>query len=515
MTTTSKGSQPHISRGLGLQLRFAVSILIVIAGMIFLVGYILHSHMRSALAAQLRITGLALAKIVATNAVEALKKNDQLLLADLVDKSMQQGEGVRHLALVDPKGKIIAHSDFKQEGLKYRYPENTVTEILGGSRVISYAQNNEQYLECVAPILNKDNGGTRQLGTAHLLYSLAPLDKKITAMLSPLPYIAGAGLLLVVILVFYFLGQVTNLLNRLAEGAEQLSQGSLNIQLPVKRYNELEHAAARFNQMVLDIKRSQERMLEKEKRRREMEIAQIIQNTLVDKTAPRIKGYSLGKLYRSAQEAAGDYCDFVQLSKGLWGMTVADVSGKGILGGLVISQVRTLLRSTGFVSLSPRETLLEVERQLSRDMHEDMYVTISYMALDQAKQVVTLARAGHTPAVVYRQDAKQCEWITPPGLAIGIASSPAFERVLGDKRIKLGKGDFILLYTNGVEAAYNDKMEYFGTERLSACLKAAANVSALKIIERLEKEIQLFTAGFPQLDDMAMIVVKAEEESKA
>ena len=70
---------------------------------------------------------------------------------------------------------------------------------------------------------------------------------------------------------------------------------------------------------------------------------------------------------------------------------------------------------------SPREVLSLTNRQLSPDLPENMFITLSYLVLDPAARTATISRAGHLAALVYRQATGACEREQSAGIAIGIA----------------------------------------------------------------------------------------------
>jgi serine phosphatase RsbU (regulator of sigma subunit) len=508
---------PRIHHVLGLRLKFSLAMIVLIGIVMGLVGVVVHSHVRAALLSQMKSKGIALSRGLAVNAVAALTTSDQLLLAELVDTAIHQETGISHAALVNEQGTVLAHSDFKQEGKHYGIPEHAVVETQGESKIFSYSVEGKACLDFAVPVVfvGKQQKTKKQLGVAHLVFFLSPIEEVVVAALTQLLYITGGGLLLGILFALFLVDRIASPIKRLTKSAEQIGSGNLDIQIHMPRRDELGRLADTFNQMTVNLKQAQVDLIEKERLQHEMEIAQAIQNLLVPKYSPKISGYSVGKLYRSAQEVSGDYFDFFQLNKGFWGMTVADVSGKGVPGGLVMAQLRSILRSIARDNQSPANILSQTEHHLAPDMREDMFVTISYMVLDPERRIVNLARAGHPAAIVYRRATRKCELELPNGVAVGISRPDVFDEVLEEKKIKLNPGDCILLYTDGVDEASNPEQDLFGIDRICDCLVKNAKWSAQKIIDQLDSQVREFADGIPQHDDMTMILVKVEEEKEA
>ncbi|MFC2000690.1 PP2C family protein-serine/threonine phosphatase, partial [Chloroflexota bacterium] len=79
---------------------------------------------------------------------------------------------------------------------------------------------------------------------------------------------------------------------------------------------------------------------------------------------------------------------------------------------------------------------------------------------------------------------------------------------LEEREISLDKGDILVLYTDGVTEAIDDKEEQFGQDRLNAAVQRASALPASEIIEQVVKEVEEFSQGQPQFDDITLMIVK-------
>jgi len=512
MSVSVLNQELEFKRGFGLKFKFSLAIIILIIIMMSLVTFVVRSRVRDTLLSQMQVKGMALARGLAGNAAEALVTADRLLLAELVDKAGKQEEGILYAVLVDKQGHVLAHSNFKLEGRSYQIPAGAVYERVKDGKIIHYTLQGEECLDFEVPIIlaGKIKNVEKIVGAAHVVYSLLPIRRLVYETLQNIFYIAAACLGLGIFLVLFLVSRIIRPVKQLAEAAEEVGAGNLDLNLEVRRCDELGQLAATFNHMAANLKLAQVELIVKERLQHEMEIAQHIQNLLVPKHSPQIPGYSISMLYRSAEEVSGDYFDFIDLGRGYWGMTIADVSGKGVPGALVMAQTRSVMRSIAHVNLSPAKVLSQANLNLYRDMRDDMFVTVSYFVLDSARRMVTLSRAGHLAAIIYRRATKTCELEMPTGIAIGISDPDTFDLMLNEKKIKLNPGDFILLYTDGVDEACNRAQELFGSQRLLQTLIKSAHLKADGIINHLDQAVQRFVGEAPQHDDITMILVKVE-----
>src|SRR5882672_3088576 len=121
----------------------------------------------------------------------------------------------------------------------------------------------------------------------------------------------------------------------------------------------------------------------------DLEIARKIQNRLLP-PKPHLTGYDFEVYYQPAGEVGGDFYDFIPMSDGRMGMLVADASGKGLAGALLMVEARAMIRAMASVSSSPREILAGVNRVLLRDLEKGRFVTVFFALLDPAKGTMTM-----------------------------------------------------------------------------------------------------------------------------
>jgi sigma-B regulation protein RsbU (phosphoserine phosphatase) len=248
---------------------------------------------------------------------------------------------------------------------------------------------------------------------------------------------------------------------------------------------------------------------QKEKLDRELEIAKEIQQLLFPPSSPKIKGFDLSYMNQAATEVGGDYFDFIPIDNNRIGIVIADVSGKGVPGALIMTMVRSIMRSIAPGNLSSRAVLCEINNQISKDLKPDMFITMLYMILDSHNRILTLARAGHDPLVFYHAKEKKNELIKGKGMGIGIVQGKEFEDVLEERVIKLESNDVVCIYTDGATEAKDTNGKEFGKEGLCDAVSVAASGSAQSVVSNIRQRIYRFTGGSPQHDDLTLLVLKA------
>ena len=247
----------------------------------------------------------------------------------------------------------------------------------------------------------------------------------------------------------------------------------------------------------------------------ELAIAEELQANLLPRKVPQLPGYDVSAYYRPSREVGGDYYDFIEIDADHLGILVADVSGKGIPGSIVMTETRALVKSEAVRTLSPAETLSRVNRVLYNDIKRGMFVTVFYMILALQKGILSAVSAGHNPMVLWRKASNTCHLVNPNGLALGIDKGPLFEKTLKEQKIQLFKGDRFVLYTDGVIESMNRNSEQFGQNRFYLRCKQLADKSSSEFLSLLVSEVEAHQGEAPQHDDITIVTGRtiAEEES--
>ena len=249
-----------------------------------------------------------------------------------------------------------------------------------------------------------------------------------------------------------------------------------------------------------------------EKRRMDYDLvtARNIQTALLPKEIPRVAGVDMAAFSVSAQQIGGDFYEFVQIDEHHVGIAIADVSGKGVTGGLVMSICRTVLRVTAPGCLSPTEVLRKVNRIVCEDISDDMFVSMLYMILDTRTLELAVARAGHVAPLVCPPPPAEAWEVSAPGIAVGLAGIELFDAELEDRTVKLSPDDCVIVYTDGVTEAQDAKRHEWGVLNLAKTvqLTASESGSAGTIARNVRQKLLQFVGDVPQYDDMTLVVVR-------
>ena len=248
--------------------------------------------------------------------------------------------------------------------------------------------------------------------------------------------------------------------------------------------------------------RDQTRERERERARREINAAQAVQKRLYPARAPRVPGLDIAGAVFSADEACGDYFDFVEQPDGTLAVAVGDVCGHGLGPALVMVEARAFLRAGLSPARTPAQVMERMERQIAPDLGP-LFLTLLLGVLDPKARTFDYAAAGHVAYHLPAGGAPVRLESTAP--IVGLLAEPEVEP---GPTVRLGRGDLLLIPTDGLEETMSSEGEQFGADRILQTVAEHRELPAAEIVARLNDAARRFRHPGPQADDVTIVVVK-------
>jgi PAS domain S-box-containing protein len=240
-------------------------------------------------------------------------------------------------------------------------------------------------------------------------------------------------------------------------------------------------------------------------------IAHTLQARLLPDRLPEIPGVVLAARYRAAgelNEVGGDFYDVFARSEHQWAVVVGDVSGKGPEAAAVTALARYTLRAGAREDDRPAKGLARVNAAMLAQRGINQYATAAFAHLSprpDGRLLVTLALAGHPPALLLRRD-RSVETLGRFGSMLALDAHPEFI----ETDHALGAGDLLLLYTDGVTEA-GPRRAPLGEAGLAAVLRGLAGQPPQIVVEAVETAARDAQEGEPR-DDIALVAIARAPE---
>jgi serine phosphatase RsbU (regulator of sigma subunit) len=119
---------------------------------------------------------------------------------------------------------------------------------------------------------------------------------------------------------------------------------------------------------------------------------------------------------------------------------------------------------------------------------------------------VLISGAGHGGFYLFNSFSKQLKTIETGGVILGI--TPDLEKYKNEIRMSLHSGDSILMYTDGVTEALNQKEEQFGETNLESSFLSCLGRSPQIILDSIYSDLKEFVKETEQHDDITMVALK-------
>jgi len=258
----------------------------------------------------------------------------------------------------------------------------------------------------------------------------------------------------------------------------------------------------------------QEEVINRERIEREMQLARQIQTTLLPRKIENLIDWDLQVIWQPAREVGGDFYDFFELPGDRLGIVIADVADKGLPAAMYMTLARTLVRSMVRQIISPAKVLERINNHLVEDTPPGMFVTLVYAVLSLKTGELVIANAGHNPPLILHPPAKRIEQISRGGMALGVVESEQIR----ERHTSLKKGEYFILYTDGITEALTPTLDLYGEQRLFEVIEKSIfnselpnkDLSALELLEEIQNSVENFLGSGFVTDDLTLMVIKRQ-----
>ena len=427
------------------------------------------------------------------------------------------------LALVDPRGFVIAHPDSARLVRPGPTGDPGLTRLddLGdaalGSLVTAASPPARGHTTLAVdgrPWVGAKRAIAVDVGEPLTLLLAAPRDELVAEArgLAKWQLLIGLGVLgLTLGLVWLSARRISRPLETLARSVDRMGRGDLDATLP-EIWNPLEVSALRdvtdrMRRMLRGhIEERAARLAEEQRRARELDIARQIQQSMLPPTPSELLAgrYAIAVALQPAREVGGDLYDFFLLDGRRLVVAIADVADKGMPAALLMARVTGLLRAIGRGETGPDEILQALDSRLSQGNDMCMFVTMACAVLDGETGEVRFASAGHERPLLRRLGGRASVLVFDGGPALGLGAGNRFPVWVG----RLAPGDALVVCTDGVTEAFDAAGVAFGLEGFRRVVAETQAESLASLPARLVDAVQRFTERGGPRDDLAMLAVQ-------
>ncbi len=235
----------------------------------------------------------------------------------------------------------------------------------------------------------------------------------------------------------------------------------------------------------------------------ELTLASRMQQSILTTEFPVAQDYEVFASMEPARNVGGDFYDLIYLKNGRIGLTVADVSDKGVPAALFMMSSHTLIKSVAQTDENPSHVLETVNNLLHENNDSFMFVTVIYAIYDPATGELTYACGGHDSPIVVHDDGSSV--VLPPtgGVSLGLVPGLKYKQ----NTVPIAPGDAAVFFTDGVTEAANLKEELFGISGIQSIFEGAPPKNAVDPTRAVFKAVNDFEGDTPRSDDATCLTL--------
>jgi serine phosphatase RsbU (regulator of sigma subunit) len=254
-------------------------------------------------------------------------------------------------------------------------------------------------------------------------------------------------------------------------------------------------------------------LLEKSDVQKEIDLARDIQLSLLPGTSLNKENLEVYSFAHTAKEVGGDYLDVIDTEKGTY-VVIADVSGKGLSAALYMVRMQALVNLLVHKEQpSPKDLFLQLNDFVKSNRKDKTFVTgcVAYFPADRDE--FEYVRAGHNIPVYYSRERDTTFNLRANGFALGMTSTDMLSQHLEVKRFHFKPGDSVLLYTDGLNEARNERGEEYGEERIVSLMEIYGSLHAKTVINKIQSSLEAFIGPVPPADDVTFTCIHRPERA--
>lgn len=236
-----------------------------------------------------------------------------------------------------------------------------------------------------------------------------------------------------------------------------------------------------------------------------MHIASEIQRLIIPDILPQNYGLELCGVHIPSQQIGGDFYSAFTINNDEIILCIADVSGKGVSGALLVSTLHASLKAYSKYCGDLKEITINLNKLIMDISTSDKFITAFIAKYNKMNSVLEYINAGHNPPFLVKSD-KTVERLKSTGISIGVID---FDYKVQSKTLEYG--DLLVLFTDGVTETVNKHNTNFGDDRLLNLVKEFHSEPCSSLEYRIIKTLNTFRGAKNARDDLSLLLAKKND----
>jgi len=232
----------------------------------------------------------------------------------------------------------------------------------------------------------------------------------------------------------------------------------------------------------------------------DLEVASHLQKGLLPAADLTLEGWQLAHYYRPAGVVSGDYCDVVRENGHMY-FIIADVSGKGVAAALLASNLRGVFRSLVPLGLGIEEFLVRANRLFRESARPSQYATTVFGRASKDGGL-ELVNVGHPPVLLATGKGIHHFESTCSPLGFFVDDTVCVTKA------QMAPGDTLVLYTDGISEAANERDEEYGVEAVEKLIREQRFGRPEALVQAVRQNLAAFRGRAERADDETLLAIQ-------
>ncbi len=242
--------------------------------------------------------------------------------------------------------------------------------------------------------------------------------------------------------------------------------------------------------------------IERQKLQEQLGVARQIQEGMLPGELPGSDGLELAARIRFCLDVAGDYYDVIPLESGETLLAIGDVAGKGVGAALLMANLQASLRAVKDVGIPLTEVVQKINALVFDNTPVELFITLFVGIYDPRTRKLTYVNAGHNHPMLHSENGMR--ELSKGGLILGVARNAFYE----SETVDLSPGDTLLLYTDGVSEAMDERDQEFGEDKIASILGIQRSRPIGDCLQALEDAVVAHHGSETFEDDFTLLAAR-------
>ncbi|MEZ4469899.1 MAG: PP2C family protein-serine/threonine phosphatase [bacterium] len=330
-------------------------------------------------------------------------------------------------------------------------------------------------------------------------------------------FVGGLIILLGIVLTILQSLRISRPLRDLSHIVDRIAHGNLTERALVDSRDEIGVLARNFNYMAEQLGVLLTETKEKATYEKEMEVARVIQESLLPPSRVIDAGFfQFIGYFKSASICGGDWWNYAELSGGRLLILIGDVTGHGVSSAMITAAAKSCcdtLRHVTEGELTVTFLLEELNKTIYEAANRKFVMTFFATIIDPRAGSLTFSNAGHNFPLLFRAAPAEGEPAVVPLVTRGNRLGDVMESRFLERTVPYSAGDVLVWYTDGITEGLGKDGQEYGEKRFRRSIRAMLDKGPDEILEKVLRDAEGYFADFahPE-DDITLVVGKFPEQ---